>query len=81
MPAVFFAAFQEVRFNQIRKRKKKSSWLKVSPEGEEVMLCQTHGKDYQASLEEIGQDDFKELEEMGQDDVKEEIKEEPCEDF
>ena len=51
----------------------------MSPEGEEVMLCQTHGKEYLASqplcLEE------RQLEEMRQDDVKEEIKEELCEDF
>ena len=51
----------------------------MAPEGDEVMLCQTHGEDYRASqplcLEE------RHLEEMGQDDVKEEIKEEPCEDF
>ena len=43
------------------------------------MLCQTHGKEYQASqpftLEE------RQVEEMGQGDVKEEIKEEPFEDF
>merc|ERR1719500_135031 len=62
MPAVFFAAFQE-----------------VSPEGDEVMLCPSHGKDYDASqplcLEE------RQLEGVGQEGVKVEIKEEPCEDF
>ena len=51
----------------------------MSPEGHEVMLCQSHRRDYEASqplcLEE------RQLEEMGQEDVKEEIKEEPCEDF
>ena len=51
----------------------------MSPEGEEVMLCQTHGKEYQVSQPLCLQES--QVEEMGQDDVKEEIKEELCEDF
>ena len=51
----------------------------MSPEGEEVMLCQSHGKEYQASQLLCLQD--RQVEEMRQDDVKEEIKEELCEDF
>ena len=62
--------------------------MKVSPEGDEVMLCPSHGKDYEASqplcleerqLEGVGQEGVKV--EVGQEGVKEEIKEEPCEDF
>ena len=46
----------------------------MSPEGDEVLLCQMHGNEYQASQPLC-------LEESQVDDVKEEIKEEPCEDF
>ena len=43
------------------------------------MLCQTHGKEYQASQLLCLQD--RQVEEMEHGDVKEEIKEEPFEDF